>query len=421
MAKITKTNATSYTIILDSGLIGGEIEKVDTELFAGGGVINLLIAANPTVDGASTYDITAIYGQYNGSAILSLLTKGSTSPLTVSVNNYIDVNSTLSSFLPVVNPVGNPVGNFYKNSSAIGFNTTAGTNYYLYNLAIVDADPITGEPMDIQANLEVLPKNGPTYAYWYDNYKTTTLQSSLTAYFQGTLLADTITGTFAADLIVGGAGNDAINGAGGNDTIDGGLGNDAMTGGLGDDTYYVDAAKDKINENSKQGVDTVISSSSYTLGSNVENLTLTGTTGLSAKGNTLANVLIGSSGNDTIIGDLGADTLTGGIGNDTFVFNTKLGPANIDTITDFTSGDKIALSGSIFSKLKGDKDLSDNLYVQTIVGISTQDNNDYLFYDFESGRLYYDADGSGTKSKSIEVAIIGTGGISLTANDLSIV
>jgi hypothetical protein len=103
------------------------------------------------------------------------------------------------------------------------------------------------------------------------------------------------------------------------------------------------------------------------------------------------------------------------------LFNTKLGPANIDTITDFTSGDKISLSGSIFSKLKGDKDLSDNLYVQTIVGISTQDNNDYLFYDFESGRLYYDADGSGTKSKPIEVAIIGTGGVSLTANDFSIV
>jgi hypothetical protein len=39
----------------------------------------------------------------------------------------------------------------------------------------------------------------------------------------------------------------------------------------------------------------------------------------------------------------------------------------------------------------------------------------------ESGRLYYDADGSGTKSKPIEVAIIATGGTSLTANDFSMV
>ena len=209
-------------------------------------------------------------------------------------------------------------------------------------------------------------------------------------------------------------------GSSGDDNFIGTLSNDFMMGGLGDDTYYVDAAKDKVTEKSNQGIDTVISSISYTLGTNVENLTLSGTSGLSGKGNTAANVIIGSSGNDTINGGLGNDTLTGGLGNDTFVFNTRLGPTNIDTIIDFTNGDKIALAGSIFSKLKGDKDLSDNLYVQTIVGISTQDTNDYLFYDLESGRLYYDADGSGAKA-AVQVAIIGTGGITLTANDFSIV
>ena len=106
------------------------------------------------------------------------------------------------------------------------------------------------------------------------------------------------------------------------------------------------------------------------------------------------------------------------------MFNTKLGPTNIDTITDFTSGDRIALAGSIFSKLKGVTDLSDNLYVQSIVGIPSRDDNvtnDYLFYDLESGRLYYDADGYGSGKDAVQIAIIGTGGISLTANDFSIV
>ena len=61
-----------------------------------------------------------------------------------------------------------------------------------------------------------------------------------------------------------------------------------------------------------------------------------------------------------------------------------------------------------------------NLYLQTIVGNSTQDNSDYLFYDFESGRLYYDAYGSGTNA-AVQIAAIGNGGVSLTANYFSIV
>jgi hypothetical protein len=85
------------------------------------------------------------------------------------------------------------------------------------------------------------------------------------------------------------------------------------------------------------------------------------------------------------------------------------------------NGDKIALAGSIFSKLKGVTNLSDNLYVQSIVGIPTRDDNvtnDYLFYDLESGRLYYDSDGYGSGTKdAVQIATIGTGGVSLTAND----
>jgi Ca2+-binding RTX toxin-like protein len=120
------------------------------------------------------------------------------------------------------------------------------------------------------------------------------------------------------------------------------------------------------------------------------------------KGTSKADVIKAGAGNDTINGALGSDTLTGGLGNDTFVFNTKLGSTNIDTITDFTSGDKIALAGSIFSKLKGDKDLSDNFALN-----SATTDKDFLIYNTVTGKLYYDADGSGTKATQIEVAIIG--------------
>ena len=220
---------------------------------------------------------------------------------------------------------------------------------------------------------------------------------------------DKLTGTTDNDEIYGYAGNDTLTGLAGNDTLDGGTGDDSITGGAGNDTYIADSIKDKIIEKTNEGTDTVITTVTYTLANNVENLTLSGTSAINGTGNTASNIVAGNDAANSINGSLGSDTLTGGNGNDTFVFNSKLGSTNIDTITDFSTGiDKIAIDDAIFTKLKGDKDLSDNLYIQSIPGTSTQDTNDYLFYDFESGRLYYDADGSGTKSIAVVIAIIGS-------------
>jgi len=86
----------------------------------------------------------------------------------------------------------------------------------------------------------------------------------------------------------------------------------------------------------------------YTLGSNVENLSLTGTAAINATGNALDNMLTGNSanntltgnaGNDTLNGGGGADTLVGGTGNDIYIFNSGYGS---DTISenDATAGNK---------------------------------------------------------------------------------
>ena len=107
-------------------------------------------------------------------------------------------------------------------------------------------------------------------------------------------------------------------------TLDGGLGADTMEGLRGSDTYVVDNIGDVVLENFRGGTDTILSSISYTLGANVENLTLTGSNAINATGNTAANILIGNAGNnvldgqrgnDTLIGSQG-DTLIGGKGND---------------------------------------------------------------------------------------------------------
>ena len=93
------------------------------------------------------------------------------------------------------------------------------------------------------------------------------------------------------DVINGGGGNDVLSGLGGNDTIDGGTNVDRMTGGLGNDTYVVDNTSDVVVENTNEGTDTVKSSVAYTLSSNVENLTLTGSSNVNGTGNALANMI----------------------------------------------------------------------------------------------------------------------------------
>ena len=86
----------------------------------------------------------------------------------------------------------------------------------------------------------------------------------------------------------------------------------------GDDIYVVNSSGDSVNESGGNGSDVVKSSVGYTLGANVEILTLSGTANSSGTGNGLANIINGNSGANRLDGRAGADTLKGGGGNDTY-------------------------------------------------------------------------------------------------------
>jgi Ca2+-binding RTX toxin-like protein len=157
---------------------------------------------------------------------------------------------------------------------------------------------------------------------------------------KGNGLNNIITGNSGANTLYGYAGNDTLNG--------GSSGTDTLYGGVGDDTYVLGTSADTVIELANEGTDTVQSGYSYTLGTYVENLVLTGAAGLAGTGNSGNNMIVGNSANNTLTGGLGIDVLFGGSGDDilteanTDASNALLGGAGNDTLTSGVKADFLA-------------------------------------------------------------------------------
>lgn len=155
-----------------------------------------------------------------------------------------------------------------------------------------------------------------------DNVENVVLTGKRAINATGNSLGNRITGNAAINVLAGGGGNDV----------------------------YVVGAKDSVVEAIGEGVDTIISSLSWQLGANLDNLELTGSSKISGTGNELDNRLTGNSA---------ANTLSGGKGNDTYVVG--LGDKVSESVGE---GNDTVLSAITWT-------LSANVENLTLIGISS--------------------------------------------------
>jgi Ca2+-binding RTX toxin-like protein len=265
--------------------------------------------------------------------------------------------------------------------------------------------------------------------------------------------SDTLTGRSGDDAIYGGGGADVIAGGSGDDELRGGSGGDALSGNAGDD--YLVGGSDNDTLNGGSGADTLLGGSgtdfaSYsgatagvtadlqapagnlgdaagdTYGS-IENLvgsssndTLRGDAGANTLvGGAGADQLVGRSGDDILNGGLGADSLSGGPGLDAFVFDQTPGPANLDVIADFVAADDtIRIDNADFIGLAAGS-LPASAFVANASG-NPGDAGDRIIYENDTGKLYFDRDGTGATYAAVHFATL-TGLPTIAAADFLVI
>jgi serralysin len=263
--------------------------------------------------------------------------------------------------------------------------------------------------------------------------------------FFGNDYNDVIRGGFGNDLVVGYLGNDTLLGDQGNDILGGGGGNDVIIGGDGYDTasygglstnysffLNADGSIQVTDRTGGWGTDIVagveafyFDNGTFSLaellpppsapvlppfdpftGDNANNALFGNSGNNTLKGLGGSDHIYGSAGADKIYGGLGNDVLSGGSGKDTFVFDTKPDQSrNHDTIVDFRAvDDTIYIDNAIFKKIGANGALKSTAFWANATG-KAHDGNDRIIYEKDTGKLFYDADGTGS-GKSVLFATI---------------
>ncbi|NEU84408.1 calcium-binding protein, partial [Nostoc sp. UIC 10630] len=232
--------------------------------------------------------------------------------------------------------------------------------------------------------------------------------------------------------------NNTLNGGAGDDNlnVDYSTGNNLLNGDNGND-YLSASGYEYDNSGDEKGVYRRTSgNNTLNGGTGADKLIVDYSTGnnlllggddndyISAFGALGNNTLSGGNGNDTLKGGNGNDILTGGFGNDslygndgndTFVFNGF--NQGVDHLYDFNvTNDRIQVSAADFG---GGLSIGSLQQSQFIVGTSATTSNQRFIYDFSTGGLFFDQDGSASAFNQVKFAQL-SAGLSLT-NDKIVV
>ena len=232
---------------------------------------------------------------------------------------------------------------------------------------------------------------------------------------------DSLIGDGASNRLFGGGGNDTVRGGAGFDHLDGGDGDDHLYGGTGADRHVGGAGFDYVRyDDADYGNLTIRLDAPQTNTGVAKGDTYSGIEGIVGGagrdlifGDGEVNRLLGGAGNDMIDGRGGSDRLQGGAGTDAFRFSTALGPRNVDTIADFEHGvDRILLHRAIFA------DVGATLEAQEF-GLAPGAGR-FIVYEQNTGRLLYDAGGSGEGAGPVLFAVV-TPGTVLDVGDFAMI
>ncbi len=317
---------------------------------------------------------------------------------------------------------------------------SAATGAVIVNLGLTTVQSTGGAGNDQLSNIERL---------YGSNYGDTLTGSSVANLLSGRGGNDMINGGAGNDTIRGDAGNDIVNGEGGNDFLTGGDGDDVITGGDGNDRLYGNAGNDNVSggagidvlyfndarsavtvnlnlttaQNTGGGGIETISGIEQVVGSGFNDI-LTGTAEANKllggggndtlRGGAGDDIVQGDAGNDTVVGGAGNDSIYGGAGQDVFRFDAVLnGSTNVDILRDFSAlDDSFQLALSAFSGIGAAGTLASSAFH---VGTAATDALDRIIYDQASGRIYYDADGSGAGAQVLFARV--SAGLVLTNAD----